>query len=167
MYDAGLVSRFHLLWSRDPTEPATPPVFMVFDCLHLNGRDLRPKPLRERRQVLEGEIADQRLVLPVPRLADNGREAWAEVERRGLEGYVAKEEDAPYRPTRRWLKAKLRLEGRFVIGGVSMARAGHQGGILVGEWENGLQYRGFVDLGLSRGALDMLRTEAQPLARAS
>jgi len=53
-----------------------------------------------------------------------------------------------------------------VIGGVAMARAGHQGGVLVGEWNGDrLVYRGFVDLGLSRGALDALRTTAQPLAR--
>jgi hypothetical protein len=53
-----------------------------------------------------------------------------------------------------------------VIGGVAMARAGHQGGVLVGEWEGDrLLYRGFVDLGLSRGALDALRTDAQLIAR--
>src|SRR5262249_49363723 len=127
-----------------------------------------PKPLRDRRQVLEEQIADQRLVLPVRRLDHDGLEAWAEVERRGLEGYVAKEENAPYRPTTRWLKAKLRLEGRFVVGRVSMARAATGGGIVIGEGAGArLQYRGFVDLGLSRAALDMLRTEAQPLARAN
>ena len=53
-----------------------------------------------------------------------------------------------------------------MIGGVAMARAGHQGGVLVGAWDGDrLLYRGFVDLGLSRGALDTLRTEAQPLGR--
>jgi hypothetical protein len=55
-----------------------------------------------------------------------------------------------------------------VIGGVAMARAGHQGGALVGEWQGEqLLYRGFADLGLSRGALDTLRTETQPLGRAT
>lgn len=53
-----------------------------------------------------------------------------------------------------------------MIGGVAMARAGHQGGALVGEGEQ-LLYRGFADLGLSRGALDTLRTETQPLGRAT
>jgi hypothetical protein len=120
----------------------------------------------ERRATLEEEIREQRLVLPVRRLAADGLEAWAEVQRRGYEGVVAKEENAPYRRSTRWLKSKLRQEGRFVIGGVAMARAGHQGGVLIGEWEGKrLRYRGFVDLGLSRGALDTLRTDAQPLAR--
>jgi len=81
---------------------------------------------------------------------------------------VAKEESAPYRPSTPWLKSKLRQEGRFVIGGVAMAHAGHQGGVLVGAWEGDrFLYRGFVDLGLSRAALDALRTTAQPLARAT
>jgi ATP-dependent DNA ligase len=57
------------------------------------------------------------------------------------------------------------MTGRFVIGGVG-ACAGHQGGVLVGEWQGvHLLYRGFVDIGLSCGALDTLRTEAQPLGR--
>ena len=51
--------------------------------------------------VLEEQIADQRLVLPVPRLADDGRDAWAEVERRGLEGYVASSGN-PWSEVRHW-----------------------------------------------------------------
>jgi bifunctional non-homologous end joining protein LigD len=166
IFDEQLVSRFHLLWDRTPAVPATPPLFMAFDCLYVNGHDLRARPLHERRSTLEEEIRDQRLVLPVRRLAADGLEAWAEVQRRGYEGLVAKEENAPYQRSTRWLKTKLRQAGRFVIGGVAMARAGHQGGVLVGEWDGRrLLYRGFVDLGLSRGALDTLRTDAQPIAR--
>ena len=45
VFNAKLLSQFHLLM--DPgVELATPPVFMVFDCLRLRGRDLRPLPLR-------------------------------------------------------------------------------------------------------------------------
>jgi bifunctional non-homologous end joining protein LigD len=166
IFDDQLVSRFHLLWERAPDVPSTPPLFMAFDCLYLNGLDLRARPLHERRRTLEEQIRDQRLVLPVRRLAADGLQAWAEVQRRGYEGLVAKEESAAYRRSTRWLKSKLRQDGRFVIGGMAMARAGHQGGVLVGEWEGDrLLYRGFVDLGLSRGALDALRTDAQPLAR--
>jgi len=168
IFDEQLVSRFHFLWEREPAVPTTPPMFMAFDCLYVNGHDLRLRPLRERRAVLEDEIRDQRLILPVRRLAANGMEAWAEIQRHGYEGLVAKEENAPYRRSTRWLKSKFRQEGRFVIGGVAMARAGHQGGVLVGEWEGKrLLYRGFVDLGLSRGALEALRTDTQPLARST
>ena len=47
-----LVSRFDLLGDSVPDEVATPPIFMVFDCLYRDGRDLRQQPLGERRKAL-------------------------------------------------------------------------------------------------------------------
>jgi ATP-dependent DNA ligase len=109
----------------------------------------------ERRAMLEEQIYGQPLVLPVRRLAADAQEAWAEVQLSGYEGLVAKEEGAAYHSSTQWLKSKVRQEGRFVIGGMATAGAGHQGGVLVGEWDGErLLYRGFVDLGLSRGALE-------------
>ena len=85
---------------------------MAFDCLYWDGRDLRQQPLDERRKALERVVAGE-LVLPVRRLAADGAEAWAEVQRRGYEGLVAKNESAPYRGglSRSWLKVKVRHEG--------------------------------------------------------
>ncbi len=48
-------------------------------------------------------------VFVVPRLRANGHEAWAEVQRRGLEGFVAKDPASLYLTggsTRSWLKVK-------------------------------------------------------------
>ncbi len=48
-------------------------------------------------------------VFVVPRLSANGHEAWAEVQRRGLEGFVAKDPASLYLTggsTRSWLKVK-------------------------------------------------------------
>jgi ATP-dependent DNA ligase len=42
----------------------TPPVYMVFDCLHERGRGLRSLPLDERRAVLEDEIMGRDLIHP-------------------------------------------------------------------------------------------------------
>ena len=166
IFDEQLVSRFHFLWEWDPSVPTTPPMFMAFDCLYLNGLDLRARPLHERRMALENTSAISASCFPCVALAADALEAWAEVQRRGYEGLVAEAENVAYRRSTRWLKSKLRQDGRFVIAGMAMARAGHQGGVLVGEWEGDqLLYRGFVDLGVSRGALDVLRTDAQPLAR--
>ena len=53
-------------------------MFMVFDLLHQDGRELTARPLRDRRARLENAIAGSDLVLPVRRLAKNGFEAWAE-----------------------------------------------------------------------------------------
>ena len=61
-----------------------------------------------RREALEKVIDNQTLILPVRRLADDGLKAWSEVEQRGYEGYVAKDESSPYTAgqTLSWLKVK-------------------------------------------------------------
>jgi ATP dependent DNA ligase-like protein len=71
IFDERFVSRFEWLRQR-PKDVATPPIYMAFDCLYVNGRDLRPQGLRERRQSLEKVIADQSLILPARRLALDG-----------------------------------------------------------------------------------------------
>ena len=108
IYDAKLRSRFDWLREPDPDAVATPSVFMAFDLLHRDGRELTGRPLRDRRARLEDVVASADLVLPVRRLARNGFEAWSEVIARDCEGYVAKDEASVYEsgPTQRWLKVK-------------------------------------------------------------
>jgi bifunctional non-homologous end joining protein LigD len=110
IYDQKLRSRFEWLREPDPEAVATPPLFIVFDLLHHQGREVTGRPLRERRARLEQVVADNDLVLPVRRLARNGFEAWSEVIARDCEGLVAKDESSLYEagPTRRWLKVKQR-----------------------------------------------------------
>jgi ATP-dependent DNA ligase len=63
----------------------------LIDYLAERGhRDLRRRPLAERRRVLEGLLDDLDMVLPCRRLPDDGAKAWAVVEERGFEGMVAK-----------------------------------------------------------------------------
>ena len=90
----------------------TPPIYIAFDCVYASGRDLRDHPLGARREVLERLIDDQHLLFPARRLPAHGLAAWAEVQRRGYEGLVAKDESSAYRSgrTRSWLKVKLREE---------------------------------------------------------
>jgi bifunctional non-homologous end joining protein LigD len=166
VFDDQLVSRFHLLATEDPNVVITPPVFMAFDCLYRDGLDLRPEPLVERRRILEHAIAGAELVLPCRRLQSDGAEAWAEIQRRGLEGLVAKDDAAPYRggPSRTWLKSKVRHEGTFALGGVG--RGDGVRGLLVGELVAGeLVYRGTVEWGVSGAMLEQLATS--PLMRAT
>jgi len=108
IYDQQLRSRFDWLREPDPDAVATPPMFMAFDLLHQDGRELTGRPLRDRRARLESVVGGGELVLPVRRLSRNGFEAWSEVIARDYEGLVAKEEAGLYEsgPTRRWLKVK-------------------------------------------------------------
>jgi len=108
-FDQQLVSRSEWLHRRPKTETATPPLYMVFDCLYARRKDLRDRRLEVRRRVLEAEVGAQRLVLPARRLADDGLEAWQEVLARGYEGLVAKAPTSPYvgGRTLKWLKVKV------------------------------------------------------------
>jgi len=108
IFDQKFRSRFDWLREPDPDAVATPPMFIAFDVLYANGRELTGRPLRERRARLEDVVADADLVLPVRRLAQNGLDAWSEVIARDCEGLVAKDETSPYEggPTLRWVKVK-------------------------------------------------------------
>jgi ATP-dependent DNA ligase len=71
-------------------------VYMAFDYLYLEGRDLWPLPLRERWAHLEDVVEnDHTLIFPARRLATNGLEAWGQVLESGYEGYVAKDPESP------------------------------------------------------------------------
>ena len=108
VFDRQLRSRFEWLRGRPKDEPATPPILIAFDCLYARGKDLRGRPLRVRRNVLEPLLDGQSLLLPARRLAENGLDAWDEVLERGYEGMVGKDEASPYREGRTlsWLKVK-------------------------------------------------------------
>jgi bifunctional non-homologous end joining protein LigD len=80
------------LHEADPAAVATPPLFMVFDLVYRDGRNLTGRPLRDRRARLEDVVASSELVFPVRRLATDGLVAWAQVIERGYEGLVAKDE---------------------------------------------------------------------------
>jgi len=106
--DEQLRSRFDWLREPDRTAVASPPVYMAFDLLYRDGRDLTARPLAHRRVRLEGVVAGSELVFSVRRLAPDGLAAWQQVVERGYEGYVAKDEASVYEggATRRWLKVK-------------------------------------------------------------
>jgi bifunctional non-homologous end joining protein LigD len=53
VFDAQLVSQFHLLGDGAPEELTTPPVFIAFDLLRAGARDLRTQPLAYLRPALE------------------------------------------------------------------------------------------------------------------
>ena len=108
VYDRAFISRFEWLRRRPTDEPATLPVYMVFDLLELDGRDLRTEPLRVRRRLLERLLRSNGMVFAVRRLAMDGLKAWQEAVARGFEGLVAKDPESPYvgGRTLRWLKVK-------------------------------------------------------------
>jgi bifunctional non-homologous end joining protein LigD len=108
VFDKALVSRFEWLRGRPADEPATLPVYIVFDVVELDGRDLRGETLRERRRVLDRLASSHGMIFPARRLSNNGLKAWQEALKRNYEGIVAKDPDSRYIPGRTpsWLKVK-------------------------------------------------------------
>ena len=75
-----------------------PVLAFAFDLLHLDGQDLRPLPLSERRRRLE--LLLERAKVPRLHLVeafDDGQALLEMAERHGLEGVVSKRRLAPYR----------------------------------------------------------------------
>ena len=80
-------------------------VFVSFDVLYLDGADLRPRPLIERRAELEKLIDGASAPLHI---AGSGHAFYEAIDRMGIEGMVLKHASAPYRSgrTESWLKVK-------------------------------------------------------------
>ena len=100
-------------------------VFVAFDLLHLDGQDLRLRPLLRRRELLQGLIGDDGGALQFSHhVAGLGSDFYKAVEKLGLEGMVSRRADAPYRSGRgtTWLKAKCYEESTLEIAGVLRER---------------------------------------------
>ena len=89
--------------------------FIAFDLLNLDGRDLRSKPYRERRRILEGLGLDESQ-WQVPETLEDGQALWEAVCEHELEGVVAKRVNEPYLPGERaWVKVKNRDYWRYEL----------------------------------------------------
>ena len=164
-FDERLVSRFQLLQQGE-----VPVVYAVFDCLYRNGRDLREKPLPERRAAVEAAIGQTPRLFASRRLGEDGLKAFALARKKGFEGLVAKNPDAPYREGRstQWLKVKVHQEEELVIGGYTApgGTRSYFGALLLGAYRGDeLRYVGSVGTGFDQKTLAALHRSFQPLVR--
>jgi bifunctional non-homologous end joining protein LigD len=145
-------------------------IFYAFDLLHLDGWDLRPCRLADRRAALRG-LSDW----PAPlRFSDDAAEASPRMRRQacamGLEGLICKRADAPYRAgrTRDWVKVKCQGREEFVVIGWTPP-SGHRAGLGAlhlgfHDPEGRLHYAGAVGTGFSDRELTALRRKLDPHA---
>jgi bifunctional non-homologous end joining protein LigD len=149
-----------------------PVVYLVFDVLHLDGRDTTGLPYRDRRELLEGLGLEGPSWAVPPTSYGGGAEMLAVSRERGLEGVLAKRADSPYLPGRRspaWRKVKnLRTQEVVVAGwrpGTGRREAGI-GSLLLGlPGEAGLEYVGHVGTGFTAAALADAERKLRPLER--
>jgi len=147
-------------------------VYYVFDLLHLDGYDLRPVPLVERKRMLAALLnrrGSADLVRYSDHIAGQGDVAFKEACRSGMEGLIAKRTDAAYLAgrNRHWVKIKCGQRQEFVIGGFTEPSGSRVafGALLLGVYEKQghLRYAGRTGTGFSERSLQELHKRLRSL----
>ena len=152
----------------------TPASYLVFDVLHLDGRDLMPLPWTERRPILEALQLAGPSWATTPSVPGAGTELFETVRQRTMEGVICKRLDSTYVPGARsksWLKVKLQQSDEFLVGGWFPGegrRANRIGSLLLGTPNTrtgGLDYVGNVGTGFTDAELKRLEERLAPCVR--
>ena len=152
----------------------TPASYLVFDVLHLDGRDLMPLPWTERRPILEALQLAGPSWATTPSVPGAGSELFETVRQRTMEGVICKRLDSTYVPGARsksWLKVKLQQSDEFLVGGWFPGegrRANRIGSLLLGtpnKKTGGLDYVGNVGTGFTDAELKRLEERLGPCIR--
>jgi bifunctional non-homologous end joining protein LigD len=129
--------------------------YYAFDLLHLNGLDLRARPLTERKALLQELMAKAPdKLLYSEHFAQPGDRVLSHACDLALEGIASKRADAAYRSGRTdlWLKSKCIKEQELAIGGYT-EQPKHPsvlGALIVGYFEDGaLRFAGKVGTGFT------------------
>jgi bifunctional non-homologous end joining protein LigD len=142
----------------------------LFDLLHLDGWDLRPCRLLDRKRALLGLNDWHGMLLYSDHHVGDAATMQREVCRMGLEGIICKQVDAPYRATRGhgWVKVKCRGREEFVVLGWTPPGGSRKGlgSLHLGyhDPQGGLHYAGGVGTGFSDDVLALLSERLAELA---
>jgi bifunctional non-homologous end joining protein LigD len=149
--------------------------YHVFDILWLNGRNLKPLPLMERRAILR-DLGLRSPLNPVAEITDE--KPWDLACREGWEGVIAKRRDSPYEHRRSpyWLKMKCEASQELVVGGFTDPQGERRGlgALLLGYFEGeAFVFAGKVGTGFDtkqliglRARLDEIEVAKSPFTKA-
>ena len=162
------IPRFQLLqkWQKRPTAPV---VYVLFDLLWDNGRDLTSKSVVRRRERLQEIITPVAGIQVGGYLEKRGIDLFRLAKEKGLEGIIAKRKGSTYQPGRRspdWLKIKSRPQQEFVVCGFTEGKGSrkHFGTLLLGAYRNGrLRYFGHSGTGFSERGMKETIDRLKPL----
>ena len=150
-------------------------VFMAFDLLHLDGRDLRRLPLEDRRAALEALVGPPDPAQPIHFSAafdGTGAELFAAVDAMGLEGIVSKKLGSRYVSGhgKGWLKTKTFEQRDYLVVGTERGQRAPVA-LLASEEDGALKYGGGAWITLPEPLRDRfwqraerLRADKPPLA---
>jgi bifunctional non-homologous end joining protein LigD len=144
----------------------TPVKLFVFDLLYLNGYDLRPAALIDRKRLLKQILEPSQRLQYSEHFAAQGEQMLEAARHQGLEGVMAKLENSKYesRRSRSWLKIKVSGRQEFVICGYTHGERDTFSSLVLGlrdkdEWV----YVGNVGTGFNEQSLGMLLKKLRPL----
>jgi bifunctional non-homologous end joining protein LigD len=154
------VSHFQLLQNALRHEAKL--LYCAFDLMFENGEDLRKRPLLERKKRLKAILPRDKLVAFSRHREANGTKFFAEAERKGLEGVMAKRADSAYASGSRtadWLKIKAAKRQEVVVAGFTAPRRTRPffGALVLAVREDDTwRYIGHVGTGFSHKTLEEL-----------
>jgi bifunctional non-homologous end joining protein LigD len=159
---------FHAL--HDPAGGGATLAYFVFDLLHLDGEDLTPLVVEQRKARLR-DVLGAKPPAPlcyVDHVVGGGAAFFAAATRMRLEGIISKSRSEPYRPGARhrsWQKTKCQLRQEFVVGGWQPSVHGGLGAMLLGYYDDQRRftYAGKVGTGHQRQEKDLLARFAKLL----
>lgn len=129
--------------------------YHVFDILWCDGHDVRSMPLVRRKALLQVVLPKSSVLSYSDHVTGKGLPLFHEMQKRGLEGMVAKNANSSYREKVRgndWMKVKTHLRQEVVIGGYTEPRGGRKylGALLVGVYNDAGE---FIYVGHSGGGI--------------
>ena len=139
-----------------------PATFIVFDILHLNGRDLIDLPLIERKEILKEKVSEGNNLLLSVFVRERGIKLFEEVKKQGLEGIMAKKINSIYeigKRSKNWLKIKsLKTIDAIIIGYTTgIGKREEIGSLILGiYYDNKINYLGKVGTGFSEEELNKI-----------
>ena len=142
-------------------------VFFVFDLLYLDGEDLFPRPLIERKTRLTALLANVGSPLHYSdHQVGHGRAFFEKACAMSVEGIASRREHAPYVPGNRglWRKVKCLHRKEFVVVGWTDPEGSrpYLGALLLADPEGRLVYAGRASTGIRQAELARLWRRLQP-----
>jgi bifunctional non-homologous end joining protein LigD len=154
-------SRFQLLQNYQKTGRGDL-LYVVFDLLYLDGKDLRDRPLLERKRLLKKLLAKLPHIRYGDDIEENGTGFFRAAVEQGLEGIIGKDGASRYTEgarSRAWVKIKTRQRQEAVVGGFTAPRGRRVGlgALVLGVYEgDDLVYIGHTGGGLDTRGLEDL-----------
>jgi bifunctional non-homologous end joining protein LigD len=164
------VSHFQLLQNALRHEAKL--LYCAFDLMFVDGEDLRKQPLLVRKERLKAILPRDKLIAFSRHRKASGTKFFAEAERKGLEGIMAKRADSQYVSggrTKDWLKIKTAKRQEVVIAGFTAPRRSRPffGALVLAVRENDAwRYIGHVGTGFSHQTLETLHAKLSKLKAA-